>query len=73
MIKKIIKNYYKLLDEKLHNWTFVVIIIAFFIISIWDLTNKNIHQNYYLKANIQEAQNTIEYIEINWKTYKLVN
>ncbi len=63
---------YKLLDEKLHNWTIIVIIIAFLIISVWNITNQN-KSTINLKANIVEAQNTIEYIEINWKIYKLLD
>ena len=38
MLKNLIRNYYKLLDEKLENWTVVVVLIAFLIISVSLLT-----------------------------------
>lgn len=71
MFKKIIESYYKLLDEKLENGTFVVLIIAILIVLvsllIWDTnafyqTNNNI-QNSHLQSSI---------VEIEWTKYKMI-
>lgn len=76
MINKFVKNYYKLFDEKLKNWSVMVLIIAFLIASVWNVTHaswKDKIENNYLKANILEINNKSDYIKINWKTYKLVD
>jgi len=72
MLKKIIKTYYKLLDEKLENWTMVVLLIAVLIISA-SLFTKDTNANLLVKTNIIEHnnyQNNI--IEINWVKYKII-
>lgn len=73
MLKKIIKSYYKLLDEKLENWTMVVLLIAIIIVLIslfirWD------DINLITKSNILETNNSFSnnIIEVNWKQYKLI-
>lgn len=74
MFKKIIKTYYKLLDEKLENWTIVVVLIAILIVSA-SLLTKDTDAVFYTKNNILEmekqakAQSSI--IEINWIKYKI--
>ena len=72
MIKKLIKTYYKLLDEKLENWTMVVLLIAVLIISA-SLLTKDANANLLVKTNIIEHnnyQNSI--IEIDWVKYKII-
>lgn len=76
MLNRFVKNYYKLFDEKLKNWTVIVLIIAFLIASVWNVTHaswKEKQTNNYLKANILEINTWNEYIKVNWKTYKLVD
>jgi len=73
MLKNFIKNYYKLFDEKLENWTVIVLIIAFLITSVWNVTNASSKSNLFVKANILETKTTSEIIVINGKTYKLVD
>lgn len=76
MINKFVKNYYKLFDEKIQNWSVMVLIIAFLIASVWNVTHaswKDKIENNYLKANILEINNKSDYIKINWKTYKLID
>jgi len=71
MFKKIIKTYYNILDNKLENWTLVVVFIAILIVLIsllirnWDsnLNVLNINKNNILTSNI---------IEIDWKQYELI-
>jgi len=74
MLKNFIKNYYKLFDEKLQNGTVIVLIIAFLIISVWNLTNaSNNEMLLSAKANLFETQRTNEIIVINGKTYQLID
>ena len=72
MIKKIIKTYYKLLDEKLENWTMVVLLIAILIISA-SLLTKDTNANYLVKTNVIESNiSNKNIITINWVKYKLI-
>lgn len=74
MLKNFIKNYYKLFDEKLENGTVIVLIIAFLIISVWNVTNaSNNEMLLSSKANLFETQRTNEIIVINGKTYQLID
>lgn len=74
MLKRFIKNYYKLFDEKLENWTVIVLIIAFLITSVWSAANADNKSNLtFAKANILETKTTSEIIIINGKTYQLVD
>ncbi len=71
---KIYKTYKKLLDKKLNDSTFLVIIIASLIISVWIIIPNSSFAN--SKNNILEIQkqNNIEFqniIELNWKKYKV--
>ena len=66
MLKNFIKNYYKLLDEKLENGTIVVIIIAWLIVLVSLFINYN-NNNFRLNAAIVESN----IIEINWIKYKV--
>lgn len=74
MINKFIKNYYELFDEKLNNWTIIVLIIWFIIAWVWNITHAYDSNNTtYIKSSIIESQIKMEdFIEINWRTYKLV-
>ncbi|MCD5385169.1 hypothetical protein LRZ95_00710 [Candidatus Gracilibacteria bacterium] len=72
MIKKIIKTYYKLLDEKLENGTMIVLLIAILIISASILT-KNTNTHYLVKTSILENNITNKNIvTINGVKYKLI-
>lgn len=65
MVKKIISSYFELLDEKLENWTLVVLIIAALVILVSILIN-----------DIQMKKNNViekPTMEINWKKYQLIN
>lgn len=73
MLRNFIKNYYKLFDEKLQNGTIIVLIIAFLISSIWNVTNAWNKSELYVKANILETRTTNEVIIINGKTYQLID
>ena len=74
MLKRFIKNYYKLFDEKLQNGTVIVLIIAFLITSVWNITNANNKSNLtFAKANILETKTTSEIIIINGRTYQLID
>lgn len=74
MLKRFIKNYYKLFDEKLQNGTVIVLIIAFLITSVWNITNVNNKSNLtFAKANILETKTTSEIIIINGRTYQLID
>lgn len=73
MLKNFIENYYKLFDEKLKNWTIIVLIIAILIISVWNITNvsnKEIFVN--SKTNLLENSIKNEIIILNGKTYRLI-
>lgn len=74
MLKNFIKNYYKLFDEKLENGTVIVLIIAFLITSVWNITNTSNNEVLLSsKANLFETQRTNEIIVINGKTYQLID
>ena len=71
---KIYKTYKQLLDVELKDSTFLVAIIAFFIISVWIIIPNSSFDN--SKNNLFEIQkqNNIEFqniIELNWKKYKV--
>jgi len=71
---KIYKTYKQLLDIKLNDSTFLVIIIAFLIISVWIIVPQSSFANW--KNNIQEIQkkNNLEFqniINLNGKKYKV--
>jgi len=75
MLKKIIKTYYKLLDEKLENWTIVVVIITALVISvslITDDTNANLLVKSNILENSKQNQDFYNIIEINWIQYKII-
>lgn len=74
MIKRFIKNYYKLFDEKLNNWSIIVLIIWTMIAWVWNITHSYDSTSItYAKSNVIESKITIkDFIEIDWKTYKLV-
>lgn len=74
MFYKIYKTYKQLLDVKLKDSTFLVVIIAFLIISIWLIVPQSSFA--WSKNNILEIQkhNNLEFqniIKINWKKYKV--
>ncbi len=75
MLKKIVQTYQKLLDEKLENWTIIVLLIVGLVVSASFIT-KDINTTLYTKSNILEitnistSQNNI--IEINGVKYKLI-
>jgi hypothetical protein len=78
MLKKVVKTYYKLLDEKLENGTMVVLIIALLIIAI-SFFIRNSESNLFLKSNLLESNKIISYninkdnfIDINWIKYKII-
>jgi len=73
MLKRFVRSYYKLLDEKIENWTIMVLIIAVLITSVWNVTNDSSKSNLLVKANILETKTTSEIIIINGKTYQLVD
>ena len=74
MFKKFIKNYYKLFDEKLGSGTAIVLIIACLISAVWDITNpNNLNDDYLVKASINEFKTDNKFIELNWKTYQLID
>lgn len=62
MLNKLVKTYYKLLDEKLENWTVVVIVIALLIVSVSLLINDT-NAGLYTKNNI---------LEVNWIKYQII-
>jgi uncharacterized membrane protein len=73
MVKQLVKTYYKLLDEKLENWTMVVLIIAALIVSASFIT-KDTNAWLYTKNNILEYKQSVNnnIIEINWVYYKII-
>lgn len=72
ILKKTIKTYYKLLDEKLQNWTIMVLVISAFIISTWLITKEN-NVTLYTKSNILDINNIENNtIHINWVKYELI-
>lgn len=74
MLRKVIKNYYKLFDEKINNWSVIVLIIWFMIAWVWNIANWYETTFNYAKANTIESKIELnQYIKVNWKTYKLVN
>lgn len=74
MVKKFIKSYYKLLDEKLENWTLVVILIALLIVSAAIITKEDTNAWVLVKSSLLEAKkiNPDNIIEINWIKYQIV-
>ncbi len=66
MFRKFIKNYYKLLDEKLENGTVVVLIIALLIVAVALITQD---ANAYSKSKVNLQEYSI--VEINWTKYKM--
>lgn len=74
MLESFIKSYYKLLDEKIENWTIMVLIIAVLITTIWDtVNNPNNTKVLSLKTSIMENNTNNDIIVIDWKIYKLVD
>jgi len=74
MLKSFIKSYYKLLDEKIENWTIMVLIIAVLITTIWDtVNNPNNTKVLSLKTSNMENNTNNDIIVIDWKIYKLVD
>lgn len=74
MIKKIIKSYFKLLDEKLENWTLVILIIALLIVCVSIMINNSEIKNYNKDNLLEIKQNIINkdnLIEIKWVKYKV--
>ena len=71
MIKNFINTYYKLLDEKLENWTIVVLLIAFLIVSASFITKPETNAIFYVKSNILEKERESSFIEIKWVKYKI--
>ena len=70
---KIYKTYKILLDEKLKNSTFLVVIVVFLIMLTWIIIPNT---QAYSKANIFEIQkqnnkNFQNIIILNWKKYKI--
>lgn len=70
MLKKIIKSYYKLLDEKLESWPIIILIIAFLIIWV-SLVISDTNAIYKTKTSIFERSTNNSLIEIDWKKYKI--
>ncbi len=79
MLKKFIKSYYQLLDEKIENWTLIVVLIWVLIISASMLV-KDTEAGLYTKNNLLEINNNSSIynniyqdsvIEINWIRYKI--
>ncbi len=73
MVKRAISSYYDLLDQRIKEGTFIILIISFLIFSVWILSADM--SNY--KGSILEAQDitTISensVITINGKKYKVV-
>lgn len=64
MVKKLIRSYVTLLDEKLENWTLIVLLISVLVVLVSILIN-----NISGKPNINYIDNTS--IEINWKIFEL--
>jgi len=64
MLKKTIYAYFKLLDEKLENWTIVILVIAILIVLVSIIIND-------LHVSTNKSENSV--ININWKNYKLIN
>ncbi|MDD2907979.1 MAG: hypothetical protein PHH98_05030 [Candidatus Gracilibacteria bacterium] len=72
MLENFIKNYYKLLDEKIENGTIMVLIIALLIITIGNIINSSEKSDFLgIKSNILEADNNNQLIIINGKKYIL--
>ncbi|MFK7779691.1 MAG: hypothetical protein QM490_00960 [Candidatus Gracilibacteria bacterium] len=75
MFKKIVKSYTKLIDTKIENGTFVVMLIAALIVSASLIINDT-NTFYYSKSNILEVQQDItsknSIIEINGIKYRII-
>ena len=62
MVKKIIRSYYKLFDEKIENWIIVIIIIVILIVlTSLIINNWNVNNNI-LADNV---------LKIDWKEYTI--
>ncbi len=70
-MKNFIKNYYKLFDETLSNWSVIVLIIAFLVAWVWNSLYESDEVNNYVKTNTLES--SIKIIEFDWKKYKIIN
>lgn len=74
MLQKIIKTYSELLDEKLENWTLVILIIALLIVWVSIMVTNSEIKNYN-KNNLLEIKQSItnkdNLIEIKWVKYKV--
>lgn len=70
MLNKIVKSYYKLLDEKLENWTLVILIIAILIVWVSLLIWKT-NALSWSKVSINDAKINNNIIDIQWKKYKI--
>lgn len=64
MVKRLISSYFELLDEKLENWTLIVLLIAILVVLVSILIN-----DLQLRKNYNTKVSTIEY---NWNKYKLI-
>ncbi len=65
MVKKIISSYFELLDEKLENWTLVVLLIAILVVLVSILINDlQVRKNHILERST---------IQIDGRTYELIN
>ncbi len=65
MVKRFISSYFELLDEKLENWTLVVIVIAILVVLVSILINDlQTRKNHILERTT---------IEIDGRTYELIN
>ena len=75
MLRKLVKTYYELLDEKLENWTLVVLLIAILIISASLITN-DANASLMIKNNVLETnvvyQNQSSIIKIDGVEYKII-
>lgn len=75
MFRKLIKTYYKLLDEKLENGTLVVILIA--VLIVWaSLVTKDANALLYVKTNVLETNKKIvpssNTVIIWWVQYRIL-
>ena len=63
MVKAFIKNYYKLFDEIINNWTIIVLLIIAIVIWVSYLSKEQRTKNTLSSTNI---------VEIDWVKYKVV-
>lgn len=72
MLRKYLKHLGNLIDNKLNNWTVMVVIISIFVTFTWFFSN---WVNANLTANIMQSQKNIDinqYIVIGGKKYEIV-